>query len=48
MNGALAKKVRKSTKRHWGEYLKDLMSMPFWGRVKTAWFIVFGDKKEIG
>jgi hypothetical protein len=40
VNGKIAKKIRKEVKHTYKEALGDLMRLPWYLRVKWAWYIV--------
>ena len=44
MNGKLAKKIKQMTKRNGKEYLRDMRNWSFRGRLRLAWWLLFGDK----
>ncbi len=39
MNGRIAKKLRKYSRRDWFEYLNAIMGWPYIVRLKFAWYI---------
>ena len=47
MNGKLAKKIRREMKRNWKAFYKDIKAQSFSVRWGIAWFILFGDKKDV-
>jgi len=47
MNGRLAHKIRKATKRNWREYLREIKALPFGVRFRLAWWLLFGDKRKV-
>ena len=42
MNGRLAKKVRKYSKRNWMEYVNAIQQWPWTVRLRFCWHILFG------
>ena len=44
MNGRIAKQIRKMTKRHGMDYLRELKSYSFIGRWHLCWWLLFGKK----
>jgi len=41
MNGRVAKKIRKYSKRNWLEYVAVVKKWPFMARLRFAWYILF-------
>jgi hypothetical protein len=44
MNGKLAKKIRKYSRRNWIEYYKEMSEWPFSARLRFAWGLLFGKR----
>lgn len=42
MNGRMAKKVRKYSKRNWIEYFNAIREWPWTVRLRFCWHILFG------
>uniref|UniRef100_A0A6M3JGR1 Uncharacterized protein n=1 Tax=viral metagenome TaxID=1070528 RepID=A0A6M3JGR1_9ZZZZ len=40
MNGRVAKKLRKYSKRRWLEYVEMVLQWPYMARLRFAWYIV--------
>lgn len=40
MNGQVAKKIRKYSKRDWFEYLRAIEQWPLKARLRFAWYII--------
>ena len=47
MNGKVAKKIRKYSKRNWMEYYQAMQDWPFSSRFRFAWQLVFGKRKAV-
>jgi len=45
MNGRMAKKIRKYSKRNWMEYVDEVKRWPFSARWRFAQYILFHKKK---
>jgi hypothetical protein len=41
MRGTVAKKIRKETRKFWGEYLERVRELTFWQRFRIAWAILW-------
>lgn len=41
MNGRVAKKIRKYSRRNWLEYVAAVKQWPFQARLRLAWYILF-------
>jgi len=46
MNGRMAKKVRKYTKRNFIEYAREVKKWPFLTRWRFCWYILFSGKPK--
>lgn len=46
MNGKLAKKIRKYSKRNWIEYVEALCEWPLMARLRFAWHIIRAKKRR--
>jgi len=46
MNGRIAKKIKKYSKRNWIEYVEALCEWPLMARLRFAWFIIRAKRKK--
>ena len=46
MNGRVAKKIRKYSKRNWIEYVQALRAWPFNARLRFCWHIMFSKQTK--
>jgi len=46
MNGRVAKKLRKYSKRNWLEYVEAVKQWPLNARFRFAWYILFHKEKK--
>jgi len=48
MNGKLAKKIRRATRRNWSDYYNTILELPFFSRLDIAWYIITHNRKAGG